>query len=47
VVHYHQERNHQGLGNALIAAAPGAVGGAGIRCRDRLGGLLHYYYQAA
>jgi transposase InsO family protein len=47
VVHYHEERNHQGLGNDLIAPAPRPGGGAGIRCRDRLGGLLRYYYQAA
>jgi putative transposase len=47
VMHYHEERNHQGLGNALIAPAPRAVGGARIRCRERLGGLLRYYYQAA
>jgi putative transposase len=47
VVHYHEERNHQGLGNDLIAPAPHAVGRGGIRCRDRLGGLLRYYYQAA
>src|ERR671918_473186 len=46
VVHYHEERNHQGLGNDLIAPAPRPGGGAGIRCRDRLGGLLRYYYQA-
>src|SRR5262249_47273686 len=46
-VHYHEERNHQGLGNDLIAPAPRAVGRAGIRCRDRMGGLLRYYYQAA
>ena len=45
--HYHEERNHQDLGNDLIASAPRAVGRAGIRCRDRLGGLLRYYYQAA
>ena len=45
--HYHEERNHQGLGNDLIAPAPRAVGRVGIRCRDRLGGLLRYYYQAA
>jgi len=47
VVHYHEERNHQGLSNDLIAPASRAVGRAGIRCRDRLGGLLRYYYQAA
>jgi putative transposase len=47
VVHYHGERNHQGLGNDLIAPVPRAVRGARIDCRDRLGGLLRYYYQAA
>ena len=47
VVHYHEERNHQGLGNDLIAPAPRPIGRAGIRCRDRLGGLLRYYYEAA
>jgi hypothetical protein len=31
----------------LIAPMPGAFGGTRIRCRDRLGGLLRYYYQAA
>ena len=46
VVHYHEERNHQGLSNDLIAPAPRAGGRAGIRCRDRLGGLLRYYYHA-
>ena len=45
--HYHEERNHQGLGNDLIAPAPWAVGRAGVRCRDRWGGLFRYCYQAA
>jgi hypothetical protein len=27
VAHYHEERNHQGLGNDLIAPMPGAFGG--------------------
>jgi putative transposase len=47
VEHYHRERNHQGLENALIAGAP-ATGTAGrIRRRPRLGGLLNYYLRAA
>ena len=46
VVHYHQERNHQGVGNDLIAPIPRASGRR-IRCHERLGGLLRYYYQAA
>ena len=45
VAHYHGERNHQGLGNELIA--PAAAAGTQVRCRDRLGGLLRYYYRAA
>jgi hypothetical protein len=46
--HYHQERNHQGLGNRLIATAPdwgrhrGPVGR-----RERLGGLLSDDYREA
>ena len=47
VMHYHEERNHQGLGNDLIRPTPRARGRAGVRCRDRLGGLLRYNYQAA
>jgi transposase InsO family protein len=47
VAHYHGQRNHQGLGNALITPAATAAGGAPVRCRDRLGGLLRYYYRAA
>jgi len=46
VVYYHEERNHQGLDNDLIAPAPSAIGSARVRCRERLGGLLRYYYQA-
>jgi putative transposase len=47
LTHYHRERNHQGLDNRLIAPE-GGVGcqtGHVIR-RERLGGLLHYYYRA-
>ena len=42
VEHYHRERNHQGLRNALIAGAPVRCGGGRIWRRPRLGGLLHY-----
>jgi transposase InsO family protein len=48
VAHYHHERNHQGLGNALVdgnlqdAARTGAV-----VCRERLGGLLNFYHRDA
>jgi putative transposase len=46
VAHYHLERNHQGLGNTLIAGAPTRTPGS-IRRRPRLGGLLNYYERAA
>ena len=47
VEHYHRERNHQGLDNALIDGAPQVEGVARIRRRPRLGGLLNYYCRAA
>ena len=46
--HYHGERNHQGLGNKLIN--PGDEVGrrkGDVVCRERLGGLLRYYYRQA
>ena len=46
VEHYHLERNHQGLGNTLIAGAPARTTGS-IRRRPRLGGLLNYDERAA
>jgi transposase InsO family protein len=46
VEHYHFERNHQGLGNALIVGAAAPTSGS-IRRRPRLGGLLNYYERAA
>jgi hypothetical protein len=47
VAHYHEERNHQGLGNELIDGAPLIDGADRIRRRQRLGGLLNYYARAA
>jgi putative transposase len=47
VAHYHGERNHQGLANELITPATAVPGATQVRCRDRLGGLLRYYYRAA
>ena len=46
--HYHIERNHQGLENQLIdpGEEAGRVGGA-VQCRERLGGMLRYYYRTA
>jgi transposase InsO family protein len=46
--HYHVERNHQALGNQIIERGDevGVVAGK-IECRERLGGLLKYYYRDA
>jgi hypothetical protein len=46
--HYHVERNHQGLNNRLIDPEyeVGQVAGR-IECRERLGGILRYYYREA
>lgn len=48
VTHYHVERNHQGLDNELICPSQENRGIEGsIRCRERLGGMLRYYYRDA
>ena len=48
VRHYHGERNHQGLANRLIEPATEVGQRAGdIQRRERLGGLLRYYYRQA
>ncbi len=44
MVHYHTERNHQGLGNELITPLPPtAKDTSPVKCRERLGGVLKYY----
>jgi transposase InsO family protein len=48
VEHYHLERNHQGLDNRLITALPTLQNDQGhVARRERLGGLLNYYYRRA
>ena len=48
VDHYHRERNHQGLENSLIMPEdPVGKPGGPIRQRQRLGGLLNYYFRDA
>ena len=46
--HFHVERNHQDLDNCLIA--PGTEAGrkeGTVLCRQRLRGMLRYYYRVA
>ena len=46
--HYHSERNHQGLDNELLTPLPANSNADGsIRCRERVGGILKYYYRDA
>ena len=46
--HYHLERNHQGLENRLITPAKTIDGTTGtVLRRQRLGGMLNYYYREA
>ena len=48
VQHYHWERNHQGMQNQVLE--PGSEVGTNvgsIECRERLGGMLKYYYRDA
>jgi transposase InsO family protein len=48
VVHYHTERNHQGVGNRLLAPlATLSSTNDPIHCRERLGGILNFYYREA
>jgi putative transposase len=48
VTHYHRERNHQGLGNRLLMPDERhADQRRAIQRRERLGGMLNYYYRAA
>ena len=48
LIHYHEERNHQGLGNAIIdpGGEVGCVEGE-LEYREHLGGLSRYYHRAA
>ena len=50
-MHYHQERNHQGMQNRLLNRAANddqyAFDESDIECRSRLGGMLNYYHREA
>ena len=48
VTHFRSERNHQGVGNRLLE--PCIMGNSTdgpIQCRERLGGMLNFYYREA
>jgi transposase InsO family protein len=47
LLHYHRERNHQGVGNALIEPATHTHGSGAVWRRKPLAGLLSYYHRAA
>ena len=47
VEHYHRERNHQGLRNALIVGGRSSGSAGRVSRRPRLGGLLNFYERAA
>jgi len=48
LAHYHGERNHQGMGNRILVPGDEVGRSLGdVEGRERLGGLLRYYYRKA
>ena len=48
LLHYHSQRNHQGLDNKLIDPGEDVGQSQGeVRCDEHLGGMLKYYYRKA
>jgi len=47
VQHYHQERNHQGLENRLLFPEVQLSTKRPIERKQRMGGLLNFYYRYA
>jgi hypothetical protein len=47
VAHYHGERNYHGIDNELIQPLRQADAEGTVRRRQRMGGMLNYYYRAA
>jgi putative transposase len=46
--HFHSERNHRGLDNRVIEPREEVIRRDGeVLCRERLGGMLRYYYRKA
>ena len=50
-MHYHHERNHQGMHNRLLNGAANddqySIDNTDIACRSRLGGMLNYYHRCS
>ena len=47
VAHHNEERPHEGLDNERIAPATTSTGLGPIQCKERLGGVLKFYYRDA
>ena len=48
VAHYHAERNHQGVDNRLLEPPDtSSAANEAVYRRERLGGMLNYYYREA
>ncbi len=49
LAHYHGERPHQGKGNVILfpEKSANAARDGPVQCRERLGGLLRFYYREA
>ena len=49
LIHYHAERNHQGKNNVILFPDPllNESREGSIECKERLGGVLKYYYRNA
>ena len=48
VEHHHEERSHQGKNNVLLSPRRDhATDGGEVKCEERLGGLLKFYYREA
>jgi len=47
VAHYHGERNYRGIDNELIQPLRQADAEGTVRRRQRMSGMLNYYYCAA
>jgi putative transposase len=46
--HFHAKRNHQGFANRVIESGEEIIRRDGeVLCRERLGGMLRYYYREA